>query len=99
MKSKWHNKAQWLLIVGVSLAVIKQIASLAGYPIPDPSLESATNIATTIINGLAILGILSDPPQSPQKDENNNQSQIDNADFSENLTLVVQKPQGADKAA
>lgn len=75
MKSKWHNKAQWTLIVGVFLAVIKQIANLLGYPIPDPTLESVTNIATTVINALAIVGILSNPPQSPQKDNSNDQSQ------------------------
>ena len=72
MNNKWRNRGMWLLIIGVSLSVVKQVASLAGYPIPDPSLESATNIATTIINGLAILGILSDPPQVSQTDENNN---------------------------
>lgn len=75
MNNKWRNRAQWILIVGVSLAVVKQIANLLGYPIPDPSLESATNIATTIINALAILGILSDPPQSTQTDENNKETQ------------------------
>lgn len=74
MNNKWRNRAMWTLIVGVSLSVIKQIANLAGYPLPDPTLDSVTNIATTVINGLAILGILSDPPQTSQKDENINQS-------------------------
>jgi uncharacterized membrane protein len=64
MNNKWRNRGMWLLVVGMTLAVIKQIANLLGYPIPDPAAESATNILTTIINALAILGILSDPPQS-----------------------------------
>jgi phi LC3 family holin len=77
MNNKWRNRGMWFLVVGVSLSVLKQIANLLGYPIPDPSLESATNILTTIINALAILGILSDPPQSlpeSQKDMNQDQS-------------------------
>jgi uncharacterized membrane protein len=74
MNNKWRNRGLWLLVIGVSLSVLKQIANLMGYPIPDPSLESATNIATTVINALAILGILSDPPQSAQEDNSNQQS-------------------------
>lgn len=75
MENKWKSRVQWILIIGVALAVVKQIASLAGYPIPDPTAEAATNVATTVINALAILGILSDPPRASQKDDSNNQSQ------------------------
>jgi phi LC3 family holin len=75
MNSKWRNRGLWLLVIGVTLSVVKQVANLLGYPISDPTAESIVNIATTIINALAILGILSDPPQSPKRDENNDQNQ------------------------
>jgi uncharacterized membrane protein len=75
MNHKWRNRGLWLLVIGVTLSVVKQIANLLGYPIPDPTAESITNIATTVINALAILGILSDPPQTSQTDQNNKEIQ------------------------
>jgi uncharacterized membrane protein len=74
MNNKWRNRGLWLLVIGVTLSVVKQVANLLGYPIPDPTAESIVNIATTIVNALAILGILSDPPQTSQQAENSKQN-------------------------